>query len=749
MNKTSVLLLFLIGLLFNSSCSDIEPIIPNPAEEVEEIGYDLIITTSSKEEILILPGYCSPLDVTLSDRTWLSFDEVESDNPEENAKVKFRLTDVEDGESKKQVVNITDANGRKCKVSISTTLSATNGDNGADEEFLTDWENQKEVQIFSNNATMTVATPWNESTTIGSLPQAIRSDVKKEDGWEMVFSTLNQSNLNNANYFALYNKNSGVLRIFYYVADATTTSSNFCLEVDMGSKSKSNKYPFYHSLQFGIPSNHNSINNAVDLLGLGNVATTFKTFVTPHTTSSSSALSQGWTAFDLDASAYCPSNNEWMKSNDEMSFSFRTSTESLITLCGSFTGNIDGNFSKEAETSASASSGIGKSIRQIGNYAAQASKPLGFLTKLLWGKDVSSQVNTLAGIINFTGSIADKFGTEVYEEKYVDDMAGKIEMSLTGQLNLSGKISTPASNNCPPLIVNTSYLRDSHFGEGIWGLADDPVVYLVSDVVIGDSKTLTLVSKGNGKFQMAKDAAKLLNLRMVTFLDPTSIKLALNEKLLQNISDVEVLGANIGVYPNENAGITSPYRTLLNLPAPTLSISSQTSGVWKGLHWNKAKDCGYMQIPCTSLIASSLGETSSNCGVYAQRGADYKYYGMVDTISGKSFIVDPQVMLPCSETTDGAYLTNGIVPDFVVTVTIRFKANNRFYVFSRRFIPKIETVSIKNGDLTKVYNRLVDFNTKCLNKQSINTVNGHPVKHRTGESSVERPLCVLRKLLGK
>lgn len=221
-------------------------------------------------------------------------------------------------EIRTQSVTISDTSGHSCVVKVSQAVNMSSEYNAEDVEFLTDWENQDTVKLYSNGAFRVVNTPWNPQASATTLPDIICNDVKKADGWEMAFSTVGISSLEGSNYFGLYNKYTGILRIFYYVHNAATEGSKYCLEVDMGSKKQNVKFPFYNALEYSIPSSHTALDQNVDLLNLKMVSTTFKTFVTPHSLSSSQALTVGWTAFDLDASGFCPSGYDWKKTQETL-----------------------------------------------------------------------------------------------------------------------------------------------------------------------------------------------------------------------------------------------------------------------------------------------------------------------------------------------------------------------------------------------------------------------------------------------
>lgn len=78
---------------------------------------------------------------------------------------------------------------------------------------LTDWEDLSEILLNTNTV---VSTPWvNGSSTL--LSADFRKDIKKEDGWDMLFHTFKKLNHDpGANYMCFYNKFTGVLKVFYY-----------------------------------------------------------------------------------------------------------------------------------------------------------------------------------------------------------------------------------------------------------------------------------------------------------------------------------------------------------------------------------------------------------------------------------------------------------------------------------------------------------------------------------------------------
>lgn len=733
-------ILIAISLLTCSSmivgCDNENPIqIPDSSTE-----YNLVVSTTSETEILYLPGYQMPLTVNIADTGWLDYETSISDDV---PRITFYVKDKNRNKLRSQTVTFSDAVGKEGKVTVSLSLDSDTGENSDNSQFLSDWENQDTVDIYYDRGFSTVNTPWSPNAMITTLPQEICDDVKKKDGWEMAFSTLGTTSLEGANYFGLYNKYTGILRIFYYVSNVWNSGSEYCLELEMGNKSANVKYPFYNALNYAIPTSFGKLNPSHDLLGLSNVQSTFKTFITPHSTSTSTALSIGWTAFDVDASGFCPDATPWKSSKESINLHIKTTETSLLSLCGTLTADIAGNFSQIQESTASASSGVGKVLSQIGKYGTSASGAVGALTKAIWDKDISSTVKGVASVCNFAGTVLDEMLKNPYAENVVDSMAGKIELAMTGDIKMEGTIKSDASNACTPLTIKTSGFADSHFGEGVWSLKKSPVVYVVGDQMLGDVNRFTLQCFGNGKYGIGQGVADKYNLRMITFLDPESIELNINSKVFPDVSDVEIVAANFGVYPKETAGHTSKYLKLLSLNRPSLQITGESSGMWKSYtSGNKVK---YQMLPASSLVSPELYESAEKSKLHAQAGATYKYYGMLTEEYGKPYIQNPQILFPSTETDEAAMLYDGQIPDLVVTVVIKFKSNGRTFMFSQRYLPEVKVIT--GNDVKTRYTALKNYKEKCKNGSAINSVNGKPVKHTTGSATVERILKIFEKTL--
>lgn len=721
------------------SCSDDAVSAPEAASG----EYEIAIPADTRELTVPFPGLSAPLAVTLGDDSWLSCEtgEWEDGGP----CVRFISSWTSNEEVKRQNVTVRDSRGNVRRLLVETGVAVDDGYNDVDPDFLTNWEKQDTVLLYIGGRAQPVNTPWNPYASESSLLEEVGDDVKKADGWEMAFSTLGNKSLDRANYFGLYNKYTGILRVFYFVDNATTTGSEYCLEVNMGGTSDHQKFPFYHALNYSIPTSHTRLDNMADLLGVGLGAQTFKTFVSPYITSSSSALNPGWIAFDVDASGYCPSGYDWKKSKESMTLQIKTSNTFLVDLCGGLTADLGGNFTNiQRTTSTSASSGVSKLFSTIGK-AGSISGPVGAVTKALTGTDIKGTINTIAGISNVIAKVVDRMtASSDPDETFVESMAGRLELNMTGKLDLAGKITSQASNECPQILMKSAAFLPSHFGEGVWGLAQDPVVYVVGDKMIGNVRRFNLACGPSG-YSVSPKAPELYNVRMISFLDPMSIKLQFNEKVLTDISDIEVLAANFGVYPDEEAGHTSGYVDLLGLDRPTVKITDQKSGMWHS--YTASNSMKYFMVPANSVLSPELDETEANSGLHRQKGSDHIYYGRRTSVYGKSFISNPQILFPyASDSISGmSKMFDGTMPDLVVNVVVKFKAKGHTYLLARRFLPQIKVIG--GSEVEARYKELKSYQAKCSSRQAVDKANGKDVRHTTGNATVERAVRILDAVL--
>jgi hypothetical protein len=108
------------------------------------------------------------------------------------------VPDVIEPEEKEEIV--VDVFGNKSNPSVSNP------------ELIDNWENLKSVTLNSGSV---VIPPWRNGSE-SAIPYDMSTDIKKADGWNLLFHSLQKVGLNDGqNYMMFYNEQKGVMKIFY------------------------------------------------------------------------------------------------------------------------------------------------------------------------------------------------------------------------------------------------------------------------------------------------------------------------------------------------------------------------------------------------------------------------------------------------------------------------------------------------------------------------------------------------------
>lgn len=154
---------------------------------------------------------------------------------------------------------------------------------------LTNWENIDAILLSSNKY---VSAPWANGCTT-ELTSEFRKDIKKEDGWDMLFHTFKKLDLDEKqNYMCFYNKFTGMLKVFYYNETTVTggTQTNWCI-----SQSSATDKPLriLDSPNFFSKADDEDSNNASRSISITN-----------NVGNKNQGLTRGWNGFEYQIPRY-------------------------------------------------------------------------------------------------------------------------------------------------------------------------------------------------------------------------------------------------------------------------------------------------------------------------------------------------------------------------------------------------------------------------------------------------------------
>ena len=644
------------------------------------------------------------------------------------------------------------------------------GDDMTKDEFMYDWENCQTVKIAGIQDE--VNCPW-YGASAQNIPDYVRFDIKKENGWEMAFCELNDPNAMRTRMFGLYNKYTGILRIFHYIDNPTGYGSELVYLVSANESVDNNKYPLYHSMEFAVPANHQYGKTLVPKtkMSVGKCQQeVFTSYVAPYAKKDTRGVTVNWHCFDLDLSCYTTIGTDWregMAQQGHLTIFPVTSTTSNVTLTGSLIGSMSGTFTdyEVIETGGGNSmSGVCSTLNTISSLLGGSVSSSNIMFNMMNNKNIPSGISSAVPYLsvasmglNITSAILGWAGGESPVTR--DTIPGKIDLGLNASINLQGVISGYTSHAMGGLSITPELLAagnaDGNTGKGVWGLAADPVVYVSKEDLLSSVDHFNLVADGSN---YTNSEFYDYDVRLVSFFDPSSVQVNLNTDLFHNIKDL-VVTTNYGVYTNYNMGHSDSYRKFLKLDdRQTINIGGgKTSGVVRlssnstpRIHQVDINDLivdGYeLAGDKTSMPSSEETEMGEQdiCTYLQLPGSNVNVYGRHISLVGKEMVMMPQVFVPFEK---GGAIYDPVVPDFLVTVTITFKCDEGCMQYSKTFVPEIRLIG--HDDLGTKYDQLKAYSDLCGQEQPVGKLDNNSsvsVYDKHSDLFLRRTLKMLEKV---
>ena len=438
-------------------------------------------------------------------------------------------------------------------------------------------------------------------------------------------------------------------------------------------------------------------------------------------------------------------------------------------LTGSIVGDLKGEFhDPEYQTHTSGSANFSKVAKVASGIASLGTGILGSVSGALSMINTAHKVNdgvaaadrirqpteTLAQVsYGITGSVSgiatvlniiDQFVGE-HVDSVTEKKPGTISMDFDAQVDLSGTISNWLSVSDNGVRINAKLLQEARnsagsqwVGSGCIGLAEDPVVYVSEEDLLTTSPSIAITKNGNN---YTAPSFRKDSVRLVSFLDPRTVKVCINKDIYHNIDSVQLI-INYGVNINRPVGNTDDYRRMLMLDErPTFSIMPKS-----GNQLTLATIPKLTVMKKASVIKNDFYTQLFPDSVKYDYQGGIPMYGHYDREFGKQFVTDPQVFIPFDPTENSYIVYPVTMPDFVVSVSIVFKCDEcpQGVGFTQVYIPKIEL--IKHADLARFYDELKAYSDKSWNQQPVGTLYNDKsvnVYHDLGYGMLKKTLNVL------
>ena len=187
-------------------------------------------------------------------------------------------------------------------------------------------------------------------------------------------------------------------------------------------------------------------------------------------------------------------------------------------------------------------------------------------------KAIGTIVAVVSGVFNLTTAVLKSIPNPTSTSEVAQ---GNINLSLNANLDLSGLITQwtglpDGGVTVTPSLLNASN-KFSSIGTGCFGLKEDPVIYVCKEDLLSATDRINITKNSDGTMYCADFDKK--KLRMVAFLDPSSVKFYLNTDTYHNISDLTLTAVPV-VDLYRPLGNTDTYLDFMKLPErPTITLS--------------------------------------------------------------------------------------------------------------------------------------------------------------------------------
>ena len=560
-----------------------------------------------------------------------------------------------------------------------------------DEDFTAEnWRKQEAIYIYDGQGKdvtdakertgyTLVNLPWYEGEVLTNLPKGFCDNITPENGWEWVLNRCGSRNIPNNNFFAVYNKYTGILRFFYYLPHGFSTSTGndhvwqVSLTDNMAQKSL---------WGFGLPSTENfKDKNKLAATSEGTMVNYVTPWVNMRSDDGLILPSAGWWAFDVDLSLYRPGVDV---SNESIKLQMISWNVQHVSLFSTLTASIEGSIKQTVQESNSTASDAAKGVMCGLGAAASVASAIAFGK----GGNIGEMFGAIGNLFGCGSEFAGIFGG--------DDQPFEAEVSLgmKGTISTEGiiKYAVPTVGIASPTLrFKDFYKNGNHLGQGVWNITNHPKVYVIKDLRHDFINPVGILPEIFVSFPY--------------FFDPRSVEVELNPEIFPNnevewiqVTSLCVASANTGMNGTDRwrAGYGLKSRKLGTVPKNITTIpvawtdlaapSLNQSGVkefYDYMDYNRPdedkKKVGYpIQVYMTG------DNINRNREVVYGRGISWNYAiepAFLKEIEPMAWIAGTDVPIT--------------MPDLMVNVmvTVKLKGVAEPISFSRNYLPEFETIT--------------------------------------------------------
>lgn len=522
--------------------------------------------------------------------------------------------------------------------------------------------------------------PW-ASVSESNLPKGFCDNIIPAYGWDLVLNLCGTRN-ENMNYFALYNKYTGILRFFTFVPRNFNVNSgnDHNWEINI-----SNDLAQRMQLKYALPID-NKIVNKQSIGQTGSRITMFSSPWVDHTSADGHITPrQGWWAFDVDLSLYRP---EVLPIDEDIRVNMCSWANDKVTLTSEV---------QKVVPIPSAGSRLLNSLTGLVGQITGLGDPLKAIIDAV-DDEKETDFKTTAKSLFSLGKGAYSIYQGLYDAVENAQAMGKPEanyrMVLSEKINTEGLISgarAVAGVSAPSIKFTEFDLDNTTLGQGVWNLKSSPVVYQ-TNYRYGYRSTIPVPGIPTPAIYWDNSLRNYDG--YMCFFDPSSVEVVLNPNVLpkDKIEYME-MHAICGVRSKLAYDATDDYRTAFGIGAKEASAYKQDATYTPAVpsltydyFWNMKEYQEGTEFKQVSYKAPGEGENDQ-----------YLLVGRGDN----DYVYEPQFIRSYESVFGAMGLRDKCakyLPAYEVTVTlaVKLKGVKEPLFFSRIYLPEVRQFDIEH-----------------------------------------------------
>lgn len=522
-----------------------------------------------------------------------------------------------------------------------------------------------------------VELPWNTKSNNSNLPMNFCNDITPENGWDLVMNYCGDTSETNRNFFALYNKWTGILRFFTYVPKGFDSGNDHLWEVIINGQTGMRQ-----GLPYGLPLDKTVVDPSAIDMDIDGSSHFVSPWVSKRSTDKLITPRAGWWAFDVDMSQYQPGLD---MSDDMIRLQMLSWTKENVTLFSKLMADLDGSISADIKTK----------LTDKASMYSQANEAIQILSAT--GAMIGNAYQGNVGLVfSNWGTMTDHLFTLAGKNKSTTTFEGSINMTLKGNITTSGVLekSDPVTGVSSPTISFSEFdTKNTMLGRGVWNLKTSPVVWLTDatarfEGLISFWKTYNsdMYGKVNNQYFIPDDAD-------FYFFDPSSIEVELNPDLFP-ASQVEWTQVEAYCVSHADNGVrgTDNFRKAFGLQ-PRYD-QNRYFGTDNYLGFDKQNNFNDLQN-----VFDFLHYSNEKWGLdYPAIISTPKYNGYYDAVVGRgkagSVALEPMALLDGRNDVEGRPRVPAL--EVMVCLYVKVKGQSEPFIYVRHYLPEIQLLKTHN-----------------------------------------------------